>query len=376
MADRLARRRVAVVLTPAPRGSRAGNRTTALRLAGLLRQLGWTTRVRTAWRDEPCDLIVAVHAVKAAAAAVAAKAAQPHARLVVVLAGTDVYPRYEPTPDSAAALAAADAIVALQTLALQALPDALRAKARTIVQSATAAAGSAARAGTSADAAAAASRRADPSHTAPVAPSRHAAPHVPGATAASSRAADASPAGSPRPFVACMLAHLRPVKDPLLPVRALAHVPAAPPVALVVAGRALTDDMAAAMRAAVAAEPRARWLGELPRREARALLAASDVLVVPSTAEGGANVVSEALAAGVPPLASAVPGNTALLGDDWPGLFPAGDARALGALLARAAGDAAFRAELRARAAALQPLVAPARERAAWAALLADVGLG
>jgi len=328
MADNVARRRIAVVLTPAPRGSRAGNRTTALRVAGLLRQLGWTTRVRTAWRDEPCDLVVAVHAVKSATAAVAAKAARPDARFVVMLAGTDVYPRYEPTPDSAAALAAADAIVALQPLAASALPAALRAKARAIVQSAT----------------------------------------TVGAHAASSGAVA-------RPFVACVLAHLRLVKDPLLPVHALAHVPDTPLVQVVVAGRALTDDLAAAMRAAVAAEPRARWLGELPRRQARALLAASDVLVVPSAAEGGANVVSEALAAGVPPLATAVPGNTALLGDDWPGLFPAGDAAALGALLARAAGDAAFFAGLRARAAALRPMVAPARERAAWAALLADIGL-
>ena len=359
MADRLARRRVAVVITPAPRGSRSGNRTTALRVAGLLRQLGWTTRVRTAWRDEPCDLVVAVHAVKAAAAAVAAKAARPGARLVVMLAGTDVYPRYEPTPDSAAALAAADAIVALQPLALQALPAALRAKARTIVQSATAAAP--ANASPPANAAGPADGLLV---DAPVGPTSRRADHDAGGPAAT------------RPFVACVLAHLRPVKDPLLPVQALAHVPAAPPVEVVVAGRALTDAMATAMRAAVAAEPRARWLGELPRRQARALLAASDVLVVPSAAEGGANVVSEALAAGVPVLATAVPGNTALLGDDWPGLFPAGDAAALGALLARAAADATFRAELRARTAALQPLVAPARERAAWAALLADVGLG
>jgi glycosyltransferase involved in cell wall biosynthesis len=127
------------------------------------------------------------------------------------------------------------------------------------------------------------------------------------------------------------------------------------------------------MTAACAAEPRARWLGELPRRRALALLAGSDACVVPSAAEGGANVVSEALAAGVPLLASDVPGNTALLGADWPGLFAVGDAAGLGRLLARAAADAQFRAALRARAAALRPLVDPARERAAWAALLREL---
>lgn len=351
MADKVADGPRAVVLTPAARGSRAGNRVTALRLAAILRQLGWTARVRTAWRDEPCDLVVAVHAVKSAAGARAAKAAQPAARLVAVLAGTDVYPRYEPTPDSAAALALADAIVALQPLALQALPAELLGKARTIVQSATAPVrpdGGTGDDGADNDAGCngAEALPAAGSGTAPCAAARS------------------------RPFQACVLAHLRPVKDPLLPVRALATVPPATPVAVVIAGRALGDDMAAAMAAACAAEPRARWLGELPRRRALALLAGSDACIVPSTAEGGANVVSEALAAGVPLLATAVPGNTALLGTDWPGLFPAGDAAALGRLLARAATDAGFRADLRRRTAALRPLVDPARERAAWADLL------
>jgi glycosyltransferase involved in cell wall biosynthesis len=341
MADKVADGPRAVVLTPAARGSRAGNRVTALRLAAILRQLGWTARVRTAWRDEPCDLVVAVHAVKSAAAARAAVAARPRARLVVVLAGTDVYPRYESTPDSEATLAAADALVALQPLALNALPMALRGKGRTIVQSA----------------------------AAPAMPHGATANRAAGNLAAAHgpAAANATP---PRPFRACVLAHLRPVKDPLLPVQALAHVPPSPPVEVHVAGRALSDTLATAMTAACAAEPRAQWLGELPRRRALALLAGSDACIVPSAAEGGANVVSEALAAGVPLLASAVPGNTALLGADWPGLFPAGDAAALGRLLARAATDAGFRADLRRRTAALQPLVDPARERAAWADLL------
>lgn len=345
MADTVARR--AIVLTPAPRGSRAGNRTTALRIAALLRQLGFAVRVGATTAGEPTrraeplghggaaaataqrradaaaariDLIVAIHVVKSAAAALALRAQQPRARLVALLAGTDMQPTFAPTAAASDLLAAADALVALQPHALDALPTKLRAKARTIVQSATAVA----------------------------------AAKAPGCQA-------------------CVLAHLRPVKAPELPVAALAFVPRALPVTLRLAGRALTADAGAAMAAATAAEPRARWLGELPRRQARALLASSSVCLVPSAAEGGANVVSEAIAAGVPVLASDVPGNTGLLGADWPGLFPAGDARALGALLVRAATDAPFLAELRRRTAALQPMVAPARERAAWSALLRDL---
>jgi glycosyltransferase involved in cell wall biosynthesis len=94
---------------------------------------------------------------------------------------------------------------------------------------------------------------------------------------------------------------------------------------------------------------------------------------VPSAAEGGANVVSEAIAAGTPVLATRIPGNLGLLGDDWPGLFAPGDARALGALLQRAATDSAFYQRLLARTRDLQHLVAPSRELAALRALLEDL---
>lgn len=311
-----------VVVTPAPRGSRSGNRATALRWAALLRQLGLHVRVVERWHGEPCELLVAVHAVKTAASVLAAAAATPAPRLVVLLAGTDVYPRFDPGAEVLAALQRADALVALQRHAAAELPAALRPKVRTIVQSATAVP----------------------------------APRAPG-------------------FRACVLAHLRPVKDPLLPIEALRHVPAAVPCELRLAGAVLAPALEPALRAALAAEPRARWLGELRRRDAKALLASSHVCIVPSSAEGGANVVSEAIAAGTPVLASAIPGNLGLLGDDWPGTFPPGDAPALGALLTRTATDATFRARLEARTRTLQPLVAPPRERDAWRRLLAEIGV-
>ena len=145
-------------------------------------------------------------------------------------------------------------------------------------------------------------------------------------------------------------------------------------IQLVLAGRVLTPELGREVAAAVAADPRARWLGELPRRAARELLAQSHLCLVPSTAEGGANVVSEAIAAGTPVLATAIPGNIGLLGDSWPGMFPAGDAAALGALLTRAATDGAFYQGLVAATVALQPLVDPRHEMESWRELLAGLG--
>ena len=86
-------------------------------------------------------------------------------------------------------------------------------------------------------------------------------------------------------------------------------------------------------------------------------------------------MVSEALASNVPVLSTRIDGSVGILGPDYPGYFPVGDAAALAGLLCRAEEDAGY---LPALEAALQParrLVEPARERAAWGALLAELVL-
>jgi putative glycosyltransferase (TIGR04348 family) len=311
------------IVTPSPRGSRHGNRVTALRWAALLRALGPHVRVVERWDDDACDLLVAIHAVKSAPSVLAAAAAQPRLRIVVLLAGTDVYPTLTTDAAAQAALQRADALLVLQPHALSALPVALRAKTRTIVQSARVAAW-------------------------------------------------------PRPTDhcrACMLAHLRPVKRPLLAVEALALLPQQLPVQLHLAGASLAAGLTAAVQAATARDPRCHWHGSLPRRDALRLLAGSHVAIVASTDEGGANVVSEAIAAGTPLLATAVPGNLGLLGDDWPALFAVDDAVGLARLWQRVATDPAYHQMLVRRTQALQPLVDPRREAAAWRQLLGDLGL-
>ena len=173
---------------------------------------------------------------------------------------------------------------------------------------------------------------------------------------------------------ACVLAHLRAVKDPLLAAAAVRLLPPQLPCRVILAGGELEPGFAAAARAATG--DRFAWLGELSHQRARTLLRESHVCLSTSRDEGGANVISEAIAAGTPMLATAVPGNTGLLGEDWPGLFPPGDAHALAALLQRAMTDAEFWSELQQRTRNLQPMVEPARERAALAAVLAELGLG
>jgi glycosyltransferase involved in cell wall biosynthesis len=102
-------------------------------------------------------------------------------------------------------------------------------------------------------------------------------------------------------------------------------------------------------------------------------LARSRLLAVTSKLEGGANVVSEALAHGVPVVSSHIEGSLGILGNDYPGYFPVGDTRALADLLIRCESDPAFYRSLQTHCRRLKPLVHPARERRSWKQLLAEL---
>ena len=99
-------------------------------------------------------------------------------------------------------------------------------------------------------------------------------------------------------------------------------------------------------------------------------------MVISSVMEGGANVVSEAIVAGLPVLASDIDGNIGLLGEDYRGYYKVKDEKSLAALLNRAETDAAFLRGLTAQIRKLQPKFRPAREVAAWRKLLKDLETG
>jgi glycosyltransferase involved in cell wall biosynthesis len=119
--------------------------------------------------------------------------------------------------------------------------------------------------------------------------------------------------------------------------------------------------------------PRYVWLGSVSRVRARRLLRDAVALVLSSRLEGGANVVSEAIAAGIPVLASRIPGSVGLLGARYAGYFPAGDTKALARLLYRFETDGRLRARLQRHIRRLAPRFRPACERAAWRRLVGDL---
>jgi putative glycosyltransferase (TIGR04348 family) len=268
--------------------------------------------------------LIALHARKSAAAVRAFRADHPEAPIVIALTGTDLYPDLSSTGVDPAVLDLAAGLIVLQPLALDQLAPRWRERARVVVQS-----------------------------VPPIAP---------------------VPPLEDR-FEVAFIAHVRPVKDPAVLLAALRLLPPASRIRVTHVGGARDGELAAHLAAEAAGNPRYSWLGARPRQEALQVLARSRVLALTSRTEGGANVISEALAAGVPVIASSIPGNVGLLGADYPGYFPAGDARALAGRLSVAERDPGYYRALAGHCAERRPLVDPRREASALAALLAGVGL-
>lgn len=311
------------LITPAPAEVRTGNRTTADRWARLLTELGHEVSVTKDWNGDSCDLLIALHARRSFPAIQRFRQERPHAPLIVALTGTDLYKDLESSTEAACSLELASRIVVLQGLGATGVPEGARQKVRVIYQSA---------------------ERPSP-----------------------------PPQREEGCFHVCVLAHLRPVKDPLRAAYATHDLPVSSRIQVMHAGAMLDPEFAAQVEAEQRTNPRYHWLGALSHDESMDLLARSHVLALTSQLEGGANVVSEAIAVGTPVVSSLIPGSVGILGANYPGYFPVGDTAALRKLLERAESDSAFYRDLQQRIDGLQPLVSPARERQAWADLLKEI---
>ena len=132
----------------------------------------------------------------------------------------------------------------------------------------------------------------------------------------------------------------------------------------------MTAAMAKRARREMDTNRRYQWLDEQPRSRVFKLLNRSSLCVLSSRIEGGANVLSEAIAASIPILASRVDGNVGILGKDHPGYFEVGNTKQLARLLTRAETSPEYLAKLKASTRGLAGLVDPSREEQAWSDLI------
>ncbi|WP_426415288.1 selenoneine biosynthesis selenosugar synthase SenB [Aestuariirhabdus sp. LZHN29] len=312
-----------ILITPAATKSKAGNRATATRWAHIFRSLGHQVRVATHYEGQDADLMVALHAWRSADAATAYRAKYPDRPLIVAITGTDAYRFIHTDPEmTLGTIELADHLVGLHDLIANALPPAQRHKVHVIYQS-------------------------------------------------------AEPIGQRHPyqryFHVSVLGHLRAEKDPLRPALAARLLPDSSRIHIHHYGKAHTPDWADKAHAEMAINPRYTWHGESAHFEVRRVYQRTQLLVLPSVMEGGANVISEAVVAGVPVIASEIEGSVGLLGKDYPGYYPVGDEAALSALLLRVESEPLFYQALQRAALAKRGRFTAEGETLAWQALLSQV---
>lgn len=118
--------------------------------------------------------------------------------------------------------------------------------------------------------------------------------------------------------------------------------------------------------------PGFQWMGEVQQEKLWQEMAEADLFLNASSQEGGANAVVEAMALGLPVLASRIGGNIGLLGEDYPGYFSEGSVEELQEklLLLR---DERVRRKLKDSVRNSRRLFDAEREGREWRALLARV---
>ena len=312
-----------LLVTPAPPKSRAGNRTTAARWAAILTALGHRVAITTEFSGQNADLMIALHAWRSADSIRQFSQVFPQRPLVVAITGTDAYRFIQTHPDTTQqSIRLASHLVGLHDLIGNTLPQDQRNKLHVIYQSAK-----------------------------PV-PRRQ--PYR-------------------RFFHVSVMGHLREEKDPLRPALAARLLPPDSRIQVHQYGKAHSDDWAVEARAEMQANPRYTWHDEIPHYRIRQIYQRTHLLVLPSRMEGGANVISEAVVAGVPVIASDIEGSIGLLGEDYPGYYPVENEQALADLMHGAETDSTFYKKLERACSARQSLFTPENETRGWQHLLSKL---
>ena len=312
------------IITPAPPRSRYGNRVTAIRWSKILRHLGHRVVIRESYLDEPFDLLVALHARRSFESTKRFHRKHPKSPIVVALTGTDLYRDLSHCKKAQRSLDIATRLVVLQPRALDELRNGWRDKTRVVYQS------------------------------------------------VSLRPRQKRPLKSSW-FDVCVVGHLRPVKDPFRAAMAARLLPRSSSIRVTNLGGAMSALEEDRAQREMNLNPRYRWRGEVSPYRVREILSRSQLFVISSRMEGGANALGEAIVAGLPVLASRISGSMGILGDDYPGYFEVGNTVELAGLMLECETNPEFLSEITRLCSELIPLFDPDREQASWADLIDEL---
>lgn len=278
-------------MTPAPAGSLHGNRITALRWQSFLKKLGHQVRISNLWTGKDTDLLIALHAYRSHTSILQFRKKYPNRPIILIMTGTDLYRDMASHPEVLKSMKLADAIIILQSAALALIPKDLHKKTHLIYQS--------------------------------------------------SKSVKRKSLLKTR-FLISVIGHLRSEKDPFCTAKSLKFLSPDSKIKVIHMGKAMSPEMSRLANQYSQTLKNYQWQGELSHSDTLAQLSRSHLMVISSLMEGGAHVVAEAISIGVPVIASDIPGNRGLLGDDYPGYYAVGDEKALALILEKTESDPSF----------------------------------
>ena len=283
-----------------------------MRWQNFLEKLGYVVVVSESWSGDDAAMLIALHAYRSHSSIMAFHEQYPDRPIVLVLTGTDLYRDMAVHSEVLHSMEVADQLIVLQSSALDSIPVHLRPKARVIYQSVQ---------------------------------------------------VDIPERVLSENFQVVVIGHLREEKDPFCIARSLPLLPLNSQISVLHLGMAMNEEIERTAKGYSETLEHYQWIGEVSHADALKVLAQSRLMVISSRMEGGAHVVSEAIALGIPVIASDIPGNRGLLGDDYLGYYPVGDEAELASLLYRAESIPDFYSALKKQIDIRKDLVSPERER-------------
>ena len=287
-----------------------GNSVTAVRLGKILSGSGYhVTHSEQNYSGESAEVMIALNARKSAKAIARFCELNPGSKLIIILTGTDINHPDSLDKDSATwvSMKLADRLVVLHEASLEQVPEIFRGKTSVIYPSVT--------------------LPADLQH---------------------------APEGD---FTIIMTGNMRKEKNPALAVAAAEKI--SPALEIHHYGECTSTGSENVIEH-----------GIFSHDTMLDAMSSAGVLLNTSFQEGGANAICEAVTMGLPVVASAIPGNIGMLGEDYAGLFPSNDLDALVNMLEKTANDPDFYALLKKQIATRAPLFTYAQESESWQDLL------
>lgn len=277
-----------------------------------MEKLGYGVVVTQSWSGKDTAMLIALHAYRSHSSIMAFHEQYPDRPIVLVLTGTDLYRDMAVHSEVLHSMEVADQLIVLQSSALDSIPVHLRHKARVIYQSVQ---------------------------------------------------VDIPERVLSEDFQVVVIGHLREEKDPFCIARSLPLLPSTSEIKVLHLGMAMNEEIERTAKGYSETLEHYQWIGEISHADTLKTLSQSCLMVISSRMEGGAHVVSEAIALGVPVIASDIPGNRGLLGDDYLGYYPVGDEAELASLLYHAESMPDFYSVLKKQIDIRKDLVSPERER-------------